>query len=407
MTQTLVVPEMLTATLGLAVFLIGAAINARVGVLRRFNIPEPVTGGLLGALVVLAIYLIGGVELSFALGTRDFLLVLFFAGIGLNARLSDLITGGKPLMQLLVLTMLTILAQNIIGVVGAGLFGYPAQAGVLFGSAALIGGHGTAIAWAGDVAAATGLEGATELGVAVATLGLVLAALIGGPVAKYLIDSNKLTPARPKEAHTIGAPQTDGPAAAHPVAGLDHHSVMRVMLYLNIAIILGYGLSSLIEQAGLTLPLFVPCLIVAIVISNLRSALRPNAPPVARTPALALISEFALGAFLAMTLMSLQLWTIAALGLVIAVVMLAQTAFTVLFVLYVLFPIMGRGYRAAVLAAGFSGFALGATPTAIANMTAVTQRYGPSPIAFIVLPLVSAFFVDIANAIVIQMIVNF
>jgi ESS family glutamate:Na+ symporter len=162
----------------------------------------------------------------------------------------------------------------------------------------------------------------------------------------------------------------------------------------------------MLQAAGLKLPLFVPCLIVAIVLANLRSWLFPRARPVARTPALALVSEFALGAFLAMSLMSLQLWTIAGLGLAIAAIMLAQTLFAVAFVLFVLFPLLGRGYRAAVLAAGFGGFALGATPTAIANMTAVTKRYGPSPIAFVVLPLVSAFFVDIANAIVIQMIVN-
>jgi len=403
MPDAFVIPEFIAATLGFAVYLTGAQINSRVAVLRQFNIPEPVTGGLLAALVVLAVYLILGVELSFELKFRDFLLVLFFAGIGLNARLSDLIAGGKPLALLVVLTVLTILFQNVIGGIGAGLFGYPVKAGVLFGSASLIGGHGTAIAWAPAVADATGLKGATELGVAVATLGLVLASLIGGPIAKYLVERHKLTPERPDEEHTVGLAQ-DGTV---PVAQLDHIGVMRVLMFLNLAILSGYVLGEAISAVGLKLPLFVPCLIMAIVIANLRSALRPNAPAVARTPALALISEFALGAFLAMSLMSLQLWTIADLGLVIAVVMLAQTAVTVAFVMYVLFPIMGRGYRAAVLAAGFGGFALGATPTAIANMTAVTKRYGPSPIAFIILPLVSAFFVDIANAVVIQMIVNF
>lgn len=403
MTAAFIIPEFLTVTLGFAVFLLGARLNARVEVLRRFNIPEPVTGGLLAALVVLAIYLFSGRAVEFEMASRDFFLVLFFAGIGLNARLSDLITGGKPLAILLVLTLMTIIAQNIIGAAGAVLFGYPAQAGVLFGSASLIGGHGTAIAWAPDVALATGLSGATELGVAVATLGLVLAALVGGPVAGFLITRNKLAPSRPDEGSTIGLPDQD----VAPASKIDHLSLMRVMLYLNLAIILGYIGSGLIEAAGLKLPLFVPCLIAGIVIANLRDWLRPNAPAVSRTPALALVSEFSLGAFLAMSLMALQLWTIAELGLAIAVIMTAQTAFTVVFVLFVLFPMLGRGYRAAVLAAGFGGFALGATPTAIANMTAVTKRYGPSPIAFVVLPLVSAFFVDIANAIVIQMIVNF
>ena len=179
------------------------------------------------------------------------------------------------------------------------------------------------------------------------------------------------------------------------------------MLYLNLAVILGYALHALSELAGLKLPLFVPCLVAGIALANLRGLVAPKAPPVARTPALALVSEFCLGIFLAMSLMSLQLWTIADLGLTIVVIMLAQTLFAVAFVLFVLFPLLGRNYRAAVLAAGFGGFALGATPTAIANMTAVTKRYGPSPIAFVVLPLVSAFFVDIANAIVIQAIVNF
>ncbi|MCL6284376.1 sodium/glutamate symporter [Ruegeria sp. 2012CJ41-6] len=400
--MTLFVPDMISATLGLAVFLLGVELNARIDFLRRFNIPEAVSGGLVAASLSLAIYLIAGIEFTFEMETRDYLLVLFFAAIGLNARFSDLIKGGKPLILLLVLTVLTILAQNLIGALGAVAFGYPAQSGVLFGSAALIGGHGTAIAWAPDVGAVTGLEGATELGVAVATLGLVLAALVGGPVAKFLVERNNLTPDRPDEELTVGIPAEEKEDAAITPIGF-----MRVILYLHLAIIFGYGANILIAEAGLKLPLFVPCLIVAILIANLRSWLAPDAVPVSRTPALALASEFALGAFLAMSLMSLQLWTIAELGMTILVVLTAQTLFTVLFVIYVLFPVMGSGYRGAVLAAGFGGFALGATPTAIANMTAVTKRYGPSPIAFIVLPLVSAFFVDIANAIVIQMIVNF
>ena len=378
-------------------------LNDRFRVLRQFNIPEPVTGGLLAALVALGLYLIFGFELNFQLDARDFLLVLFFAGIGLNARLSDLIAGGKPLLLLLALTLAMIFAQNIIGVVGAVFFGYPPQSGVLFGSAALIGGHGTAIAWAPEVAAATGLSGATELGVAVATLGLILAALIGGPIAKLLVEGKDLAPERPDEEHTIGIGQETG-TDPHPI---DHYSVMRVMLYLNLAIITGYILNLAIAEAGLRLPLFVPCLMMGIVLGNLRSLLFPHAIPVVRTPSLALISEFALGAFLAMSLMSLKIWTIAALGPAISVILAAQTLFAVLFAIFILFPVMGRGYRAAVLAAGFGGFALGATPTAIANMTAVTKRYGPSPIAFVVLPLVSAFFVDLANAVVIQTIVAF
>lgn len=397
------IPNFITLTIGLAVFLLGVEANARYAFLRRFNIPEAVSGGLLVSGLILALYLLFDIEVSFDLSSRDFLLVLFFAGIGLNARLSDLISGGKVLAILLVLTIATIVAQNLIGAAGALLFGFPAQAGVLFGSAALIGGHGTAIAWAPQVAQTTGLVNAPELGVAVATLGLVLAAIVGGPVAGYLISRHDLKPSEPDEAVTIGVREDHG----GPGERIDHMSVMRALLYLNIAIIAGYVLNEALEQAGVMLPLFVSCLIMGIVIANLRAAVAPDAKPVSRTPSLALISEFALGAFLAMSLMSLQLWTVAALGPAIAVTLAAQTAFTIAFVVFVLFPVLGRVYDAAVLAAGFGGFALGATPTAIANMTAVTKRYGPSPIAFIVLPLVSAFFVDIANAIVIQTVLNF
>lgn len=402
MDTQIVIPEMITATLGLAVFLLGARLTRRFAVLREFNIPEPVTGGLLAAALFAVIAVISGKDLVFSTTSRDFFLVLFFSSIGLNARLGDLIAGGKPLAILLVLTVMTIAAQNVIGVVGALIFDFPMQAGVLFGSAALIGGHGTAIAWAPKVGNATGLEGAPELGIAVATIGLIIAALIGGPIAKYLVERNGLTPSRPDAVQAVGIGY-DREDTTRPIT---HVSLMKVMLALNLSIIGGYMLHQVIAEAGLMLPLFVPCLIVGIVIGNLVPILFPNVSPVAGTPSLSVISEFALGAFLAISLMTLDFASLRGLGLPIAAVLVAQTLFAILFVIYVLFPLLGRGYRAAVLAAGFGGFALGATPTAIANMTAVTKRYGPSPIAFVVLPLVSAFFVDIANAIIIQMIVS-
>ncbi|PSL18849.1 sodium/glutamate symporter [Shimia abyssi] len=403
MAQVIVIPEFITATLGLAVFLLGARLTRKVAFLREFNIPEPVTGGLIAAACFGIYAALSGNSISFEMTVRDFFLVLFFAGIGLNARLGDLIAGGKPLILLLILTFVTIVLQSGIGVFGAVLFGFPAQSGVLFGSAALIGGHGTAIAWAPNVQAATGLESAAELGVAVATLGLVLAAVVGGPIAKYLVERYDLTPDRPDEGNTIGVPYKDEDQAGE----ITHVSLMRTFLALNLAILGGYVLHGVLSEAGLKLPLFVPCLIVGIALGNLQTVLFPKSKPISRTPSLAVISDFALGAFLAISLMTLDFGSLAGLGSAIAVTIALQTVVTVLFVVYVLFPVLGRGYRAAVLAAGFAGFSLGATPTAIANMTAVTKRYGPSPIAFVVLPLVSAFFVDIANAIVIQTIVNF
>lgn len=397
-----VVPAFITATLGLAIFVLGTALNDRSRLLREFSIPDAVTGGLVAALVALLLYLVTGIEFDFQLEARDFFLVLFFAGIGLNARLADLISGGKPLLLLLGLTLVMILLQNVVGVAGALLFGYEASAGVLFGSAALIGGHGTAIAWAPEVTAAANLPNAGELGIAVATLGLVVAALIGGPIARYLVEGRNLTPDRPDAGPIVGiADDTEAEATITPIG------VTRVLLYLNLAVILGYLVDAALDEVGVKLPLFVSCLIMAIIIANLRNKLFPRAAPVARTNALAIISEISLGAFLAMSMMSLQLWTLVELGPAIGAILLVQTVMTLAFVIFVLFPVMGGGYRAAVLGAGFGGFSLGATPTAIANMTAVTKRYGPSPMAFVILPLVSAFFVDIANAIAIQFFLNF
>jgi ESS family glutamate:Na+ symporter len=385
------------------VYLLGARLTREVTFLREMNIPEPVTGGLLASMAFALYSLISGQTLDFNVAARDYLLVLFFAGIGLNARLSDLWSGGRVLMLLLLLTFVAILVQNGIGAFGAQLFGLPVKTGVLFGSASLIGGHGTAIAWSPMVAEATAFSGAAELGVAMATLGLIAASVIGGPIAKFLITRNNLTPSRPNDGDVVGV-SYEGEAKALQIT---HISLMRVMLALHVAIILGYFLHGALAQLGLMLPLFVPCLICGIVMSNLRPILTPKIPDVARTPSLAVVSDFALGTFLAISLMTMDFSTLGSAGLALVVVLLLQTVATVVLVMLVLFLVLGRTYTAAVLAAGFAGFAMGATPTAIANMTAVTKRYGPAPIAFVVLPLVSAFFVDIANAIVIQTIVNF
>jgi ESS family glutamate:Na+ symporter len=397
----ILVPEFETATLGLLVFLLGSQITRHVRILREFNIPEPVTGGLLAAILVLCAALLIGRPIAFGMGIRDYLLILFFAAIGLNARLADLVSGGRPLAILLGLTLALIVLQNLIGVAAALGFGLPAQAGLLMGSVSLIGGHGTAIAWAPEIGAQTGFAGAPELGVAAATLGLVIAALIGGPVARFLVERRHLAPADATAPSDLGLRDGTG---AEPITPVD---MMRTLFVLNVVILVGLGLHDLIGAAGLKLPAFVPCMLAAIVIGNLLPAVLPRYPAVSRSPALALVSDVALGTFLAISLMAMQLWMLAGLGAVLMATLLLQTAAVLAFILLLLFPLMGRTYTAAVLSAGVAGFSLGATPTAIANMNAVTKRYGPAPVAFVILPLVSAFFVDLANAAVIQIFLAF
>lgn len=390
----------LSYTIGILVFFVGVELTKRFKFLQDFNIPEPVTGGLLAAMLIYGFYLTLDMEITFDLSTRDRLLVYFFTAIGLNARFSDLLKGGKPLLVLLCLTLSFIVIQNIIGITGTSLLGLETSIGVLAGSASLIGGHGTAIAWAPDIAE-MGISNALEIGVASATLGLVMASLIGGPIAKVLISKYKL------KSETSGVPTIGIEHDRADIETFNHLSFMRVILVLHICIIVGYLANTTIAEMGFKLPLFVTCLLTGIILSNTVPKFFPKLHWPANTRSMAIISDFSLSLFLTMSLMSMQLWTIASLAGPLLIILTMQTIGAVLFIFFVLFPLMGKNYQAAVLSSGFGGFALGATPTAIANMTSVTKAHGPAPLAFIILPLVAAFFVDVANAFVIRFALSF
>lgn len=392
--STIEVSGLLTFTIAILVFFAGAGINRAVPVLRHFNIPEAVTGGLLAAVVTLLAHSFFSAEIVFDLDARDMLLLYFFTGIGLNARLDDLISGGWPLLVLLLLTLVYLVLQNLIAAGSVALLGLPEGITVFLGSASLIGGHGTTIAWAPLITQRFGLTNALEVGIAVATLGLVVASLVGGPIAKYLIGKYKLEGPRAEEV-LIGLPQKLDESRRDDV---NHVSLLRTILIMNVAILGGFVLDELMEEVALKLPLFVVCLLVAIILTNTVPRVLPRIVWPTRTRALALVSDLSLNVFLAMSLMSMQLWTLGGLGLALVVVLAVQTVAAVAYIIFVVFPAMGKNYEAAVLSAGFTGISLGATPTAIANMTAVTKTHGPATRAFIILPLVSAFFIDIANA---------
>ena len=390
------VDDFLAYTVGILVYFAGTRVNERVAFLRGYNIPESVTGGILAAIAALAVFVTTGWELTYELDTRNRLLIYFFTAIGLNARISDLVAGGRPLVILLVLTLGYMVLQNGVGVMTARAIGQPSAVGVLAGSAALIGGHGTAIAWAPKIAAEYGVPNALEIGVAAATLGLVMASLLGGPIAKLLLRRSGTSVPDAEADQLVGVPH-----ATERFEQINHVSLMAVVLVLHVAIVLGYLVHQALTEAGLNLPLFVPCLLVAILLSNTVPRILPGMFWPARTKALAVVSDFSLSLFIAMSLMGMQLWSIADLAGPLFVLLLLQLLCSFGFIVFVLFRLMGRGYLAVVLSAGFAGFSLGATPTAIANMSAVTRTHGPAPTAFLILPLVGAFFVDLTNALLI------
>jgi len=391
------IDEFLTVTLGIVVLFVGKRLNDAVGFLREFSIPEPVTGGLLFSVLFGIVYAVSGVAVEFTLGARDILLVYFFTTIGINASLKDLLSGGKPLVILLAITLTYMVIQNLAAVSVAGLFDGPAAAGLLGGTVSLIGGHGTAIAWAPRIESEFGIANAMEIGIACATFGLILASLMGGPIAKFLIKRHKLSP-ETTEVQDVGVSEEQEKAGIGPMEFLD------AILAIHICAIIGLLLNEGLEELGLKLPLFVTCLFSGILITNL---IPDNFPRISgtrwpsRTPSISLIAEIALGTFLAMSLMSMQLWTLIDLAGPILTILTIQFVIAVAINLLVVFPAMGRNYDAAVICAGFGGISLGSTPTAMANMSAVAQRYGASHVAFIVVPLVCAFFIDLANALLI------
>ena len=389
-------------TLGIVVLFLGKRVNDAVGFLREFSIPEPVTGGLIMSLLIALVYVTSAVEIEFDLAARDVLLVYFFTTIGINSSLKDLLSGGKPLVILLVITIGYMFLQNLTGITVAALFDLPTPVGMLGGTVSLIGGHGTAIAWSPRIAEDYGISNAMEIGLACATFGLILASLMGGPIAKLLIMRYKLKPAQTEQLD-VGTPDTE----KHSRIG--YLDLLDAILAIHVSAIVGFLLNEELEALGLKLPLFVTCLFAGILITNLIPKSFPRISGTkwpTRTPAIALIADVSLGTFLAMSLMSMQLWTLVDLAGPIFTILGAQFLIAISVTLFVVFPAMGRSYDAAVVCSGFGGISLGSTPTAMANMSAVTQRYGASHLAFVIVPLVCAFFIDLVNALLIPFVLT-
>ncbi len=340
------------------------------------------------------IYAFWGTEVSFDMANRDMLLIVFFTTIGLSSRIDILRQGGKSLLILLVLAVGYLFLQNLMGIAIASLTGAPPALGVLTGSVSLSGGHGTAIAWAPTFAREYAMPYAMEVGLACATFGLIFGGILGGPIARFLVWRNKLDPGNSGDL-TVGFRYKE-----HEIIDVD--GILKVLLVIAIAIGVGIHLNDLFAVWGLRLPDFVTCLFAGIILTNSLPRFLPRYQWPTGSRSLALVSDVSLGLFLSMSLMSLQLWTLAGLAGSMVVLLVAQVVLITLFTVFVVFRALGANYDAAVICSGYSGLALGATPTAIANMTAVTKALGPAPRAFVVVPLVGAFFIDLSNALIIN-----
>lgn len=372
--------------LSILVLFLGLYLNRQSRFLREYFIPPAVTGGLICSVIVWLVFLTANVEISFDMAIRDGLLLVFFSTIGLSAKFHRLRAGGRALAILVVVAALFLIVQNATGVAMAVLLGAPPGAGLFGGSISLAGGHGTAIAW-GREAAAAGYEGALELGLAFATFGLIAGGLLGGPVGRWLIARHHLKPVAPEAAKAQETEDGAGDAG-------DLFNILTALLVLTACVAIGDSVNRFLFEKGVLLPGFLTAMLVGIAITNLTGPLGFTVHSVT----IAKFGDVALNIFLAMSLMSMKLWTLADAAGPIVIVLMVQMLVITLFGVLVVFRLMGRDYDAGVISAGFVGLGLGATPVAIANMDAITRQFGPSYKAFLVVPLIGAFFIDVLNA---------
>ncbi|RMX08891.1 sodium/glutamate symporter [Corticibacter populi] len=393
-----------SATLAILLLFVGKALTQRVAWLRRHSIPDPVAGGVMCAAVVCVLFYAAGTRVQFSLDSRELMLLYFFAAIGLGTDVRTLREGGRPLAILLALAIVFIVLQNLAGMMLAGSFGMDARAGLMVGSISLTGGAGTTLAWSPYFTDVLGIANAQEVGLSANMIGTIAACCIGGPIASYLMKRHHIQPSSVTELE-VGAMHKE-----ESIIRIDYYGVLLAVFWLNLCILLGQSISGAIRLTGLNLPDFVGCLMAGILIRSLGDVISPIHKRIWQSriwhwpsmqPGVALISDICLGLFLTMALMGLQLWTLQGMLGFIGLALLLQTLLTVAFTVLLVFPLMGRDYEATVISAGFGGITLGSTATAIANMSAVTRSYGAAPHAFLVVPLVCGFFIDLVNALIV------
>ncbi len=375
-------PSLLAACLVLAV---GNELAQRVPLLARYSIPAPIIGGLIFAVLALVAAQGAGFRITFDTSAKTPLLLVFFASIGLTADLRLLARGGVRLARFLVALFPFLLMQNALGVVMARLLGLHPVLGLVAGSITLVGGHGTGAAYAQRFAEEYDILGIMGLTMTSATIGLVIGGIIGGPVAERLV---RQVP------DTLGEGAEDGGVVGGPVTTPVTVSTFVVSLAAALtAIIAGRALAIALGSAAVSVPEFLWCLMVGLIIRNGGAAIGMRLHDAASE----LIGAVCLALFLTWTMMTLNLGEAVQLAGPLLIILAAQAGLVILWARWVIFPVVGRDYESAVISGAFCGFAMGATATAIANMQAITRRHGPSPQAFVVVPIVGAFFIDLLN----------
>jgi ESS family glutamate:Na+ symporter len=396
------------ALAGLVLFL-GYGVRRLLPFLATYNIPAPVIGGLLMAAFVTTSRAYGWTPLTFTTTLQSPLMIAFFTTIGFGASLSLLRVGGPAVVLFFVISTVMAAGQNVIGVAAAYALGQHPLMGVLAGSVTLTGGPATGLAFA-PLFEAAGVPAAATLAVAAAMAGIVAGGVVGGPVATWLLGRLGRTPGvvKARGAHAIAEQIVENkmaePAPSAPAGeDVEAYGLLKGLVLILVAMWAGTWVSAWFVSMGATFPAYIGAMLVAAIIRNLDDATKIIGVSQRTIDDL---GGTALSLFLVMALMTLRLWELVGVALPLAIMLMLQIIAIMVVAGTIVFRLMGRDYEAAVMSGGFCGFMLGTTANAMANMEALVERYGPAPKAFLVVPMVGAFFVDFTNAIIITACLN-
>ena len=383
------------AAVAALVLLLGRFLVRNLDLLRRYCIPEPVAGGVVFALAHLALRQAGILEISFDSTLQTFFMVVFFCSVGFTACFRLLKKGGLQVLLFLGIAVMMCVLQNSLGAFIASAFDLDPRLGLATGSIPMVGGHGTAASF-GPLLEKAGVSGASAVAIASATFGLVAGCVIGGPTAVSRI--------RQKNLHSFETATGSNEVVVdkNEVTGaIDSGRFLNAALCLALAIGAGTVVSAWLNKV-FTFPIYIGAMLVAAFIRNTTDMAGKEIP----MEEISTIGSFSLSLFLGLAMMGLKLWELADLAVPMVVMLVAQTVLMMVYAYFVVFNLLGKNYDAAVMTSGFCGFGMGATPNAMANMQAITQKYGPAPTAYFVVPLVGSLFIDFMNTIIITSFLN-
>ena len=395
-----------TAGIGSLALLVGMFLTKKLDFLRRFCVPSPVSGGIIFSLLSLMLYGWFHIGMSFDGALKDVFMLAFFTCVGFQSDLKVLKQGGKLLLIMLALLVVIIALQNLLPLGIARLLGIDPLVGLAAGSASMTGGHGTAAGFAG-IFEEMGLQCAATIGMAAATFGLVAGSLIGGPLAERLVRT-KLTREEVFSQEEEGAKSDDTLSAnrSSQVPANTQGLQQYAKAIYSILLVMGGGtlMSWLLAKTGVTFPTYFGSLILAAIARNVIGFVKykedgkwVKAEQLLDIEHIIGVGNFCLYMFLGMAMVSLKLWELQSLALPLVVILVCQAVIMALFAYFAAFPLLGRNYDAAVLCAGMCGFGLGATPNAMANMSAVCYKYRHTVKPFLIVPIIGAMFADLIN----------